>query len=151
MRIDEQWECWTLCAIKMKARTGGEKGRYLWPRLVQKIAESKSSHICVELERKSNGGKYIYILVYIYYLYCVNRHFWGTPTYCIFISIYVCTIFDFDYAWTCPETRQTRYLVFKSWNVTTSKEHLPHRTPTHTRSAARISIASVEELWITQV
>ena len=25
MKIDEQWECWTLCAIKMKARTGGKR------------------------------------------------------------------------------------------------------------------------------
>ena len=44
MKIDEQWECWTLCAIKMKARTGGEKGRHLWPRLVQKIAEGETSY-----------------------------------------------------------------------------------------------------------
>ena len=29
---------------KMKARTGGEKGRHLLPRLVQKIAEGKTSH-----------------------------------------------------------------------------------------------------------
>ena len=28
----------------MKARTGGEKGRHLWPRLVQKIAEGKTSY-----------------------------------------------------------------------------------------------------------
>ena len=26
MKIDEQWECGTLCAIKGKVRTGGEKG-----------------------------------------------------------------------------------------------------------------------------
>ena len=36
MKIDEQWECRTLCAIRIKARTGGKKGRHLWPRLVQK-------------------------------------------------------------------------------------------------------------------
>ena len=29
---------------KLKARTGGEKGRHLWPRLVQKIAEGKTSY-----------------------------------------------------------------------------------------------------------
>ena len=29
MKTDEQWGCWTLCAIKQKARTGGEKGRHL--------------------------------------------------------------------------------------------------------------------------
>ena len=40
MKIDEQWEWWTLCAIKMKARSGG-KGRHLWPRLVQKMTEGK--------------------------------------------------------------------------------------------------------------
>ena len=28
----------------MKARTGGEKGRHLWPRLVQKVAEGKTSY-----------------------------------------------------------------------------------------------------------
>ena len=28
--------------MKMKALTGGEKGRHLWPRLVQKIAEGKA-------------------------------------------------------------------------------------------------------------
>ena len=28
---------------KIKARTGGEKGRQLWPRLVQKIAEGNTS------------------------------------------------------------------------------------------------------------
>ena len=39
MKIDEQWGCWTLCAIKIKARTGGEKERHLWPRLVQLVAE----------------------------------------------------------------------------------------------------------------
>ena len=27
---------------KKKARTGGEKGRHLWPRFVQKIAEGKT-------------------------------------------------------------------------------------------------------------
>ena len=44
MKIDQQWECWTLCATKMKARTGGAKGRHLWPRLVHKIAEGKTSY-----------------------------------------------------------------------------------------------------------
>ena len=44
MKIDEQWECWTLCAIKMTARNGGEKGRHLWPRLVQNIVEGKTSY-----------------------------------------------------------------------------------------------------------
>ena len=44
MKIDEQWEWWTLCAIKMKARTGGEKGWHLLPRLVQKTAEVKTSY-----------------------------------------------------------------------------------------------------------
>ena len=33
-----------LCAIQMKERTGGEKGRHLWPRLVEKIAEGKTSY-----------------------------------------------------------------------------------------------------------
>ena len=28
----------------MKARTGGGKGRHLWPRLVQKVAEGKTSY-----------------------------------------------------------------------------------------------------------
>ena len=44
MKINEQWECWTLivCVIKMKARTAGENGRHLWTRLVQKIAECKN-------------------------------------------------------------------------------------------------------------
>ena len=41
-KIDEQWDCWTLCAIKTEGKNrGGEKGRHLWPRLVQKL-ESKS-------------------------------------------------------------------------------------------------------------
>ena len=25
-QIDEPWDCWTLCAINIEARTGGEKG-----------------------------------------------------------------------------------------------------------------------------
>ena len=59
MKIDEQWECWTLCATKINARTGREKGRHLWPRLVQKIAEGETSYelghflcnrICSQLE-----------------------------------------------------------------------------------------------------
>ena len=59
MKIDEQWECWTLCAIKMRARNGGKKGRHLWPRLVQKIAEGKTSQ---ELSWKLKVmAKYIYI------------------------------------------------------------------------------------------
>ena len=46
MKIDEQWECWTLCAIKTAVGTyrGGEKGRHLWPRLVQTVAEGKTSY-----------------------------------------------------------------------------------------------------------
>ena len=42
-KIDEPWECWTLCAIKIEG-TGGGKGRHLWPRIVQKIAEGKTSY-----------------------------------------------------------------------------------------------------------
>lgn len=33
IKIDEYSECWTLCAIKMKAGTGAGKGRHLWPHL----------------------------------------------------------------------------------------------------------------------
>ena len=40
----------------MKARTGGEKGRHLRPRLVQKIAEGKNLRR-VELESKSDDEK----------------------------------------------------------------------------------------------
>ena len=40
----------------MKARTGGEKGRHLRPRLVQKIAEGKTSYE-FRLESKSNDTK----------------------------------------------------------------------------------------------
>ena len=45
---------------KMKARTGGENGPHLWPRLVQKIAEGKTSH---ELSWK------VKLMIYIYYVY----------------------------------------------------------------------------------
>ena len=45
MQIDKhrQWECRTLCAIKMKASPGRGKKRHVWPRLVQEAAESKTS------------------------------------------------------------------------------------------------------------
>ena len=56
MEIDEQWECWTLCVIKMKARAGEENGRHLWTRLVQKIAERKNL-LRVELENNSDDLK----------------------------------------------------------------------------------------------
>ena len=39
----------------IKARTGGGKGRHLWPRLVQKIAEGKTSYALPgRLESKSD-------------------------------------------------------------------------------------------------
>ena len=45
----------TVCATKkIKARTGGEKGLHLWPRLVQKIAEGKTSYELFRLESKSD-------------------------------------------------------------------------------------------------
>ena len=58
MKINEQWECWTLivCVIKMKARTAGENGRHLWTRLVQKIAECENV-VRVELENNSDDLK----------------------------------------------------------------------------------------------
>ena len=31
IKIDEQWDCGTLCAAKMKERTDGEKGGHLLP------------------------------------------------------------------------------------------------------------------------
>ena len=60
MEIDEQWECWTLSAIKMKLRTGG-KGLHLWPRLVQKIAEGKTYELSWKVKvmkkrRKKRGN-----------------------------------------------------------------------------------------------
>ena len=42
MKIGEQFECWILQVIKMKAPTGGGKGRHLWPRLAEKIAEAQT-------------------------------------------------------------------------------------------------------------
>ena len=45
MKIDEQWECCTLCAIKVEGTyRGGEKGRHLRRQLVEKIAEGKTSY-----------------------------------------------------------------------------------------------------------
>ena len=49
MKIDEQWWEYNIYAEpyarqKMMARTVGEKGRHLRPRLVQKIAEGKTSY-----------------------------------------------------------------------------------------------------------
>ena len=38
---------------KLKARTGGKKGRHLWPRLVQKKLES----ICVKKKKKLGEKK----------------------------------------------------------------------------------------------
>ena len=58
MKVYEQWECWTLCAIKMKARTGGEEVWHLWPRLPQTIDEGKTSDelswkVKVRIEKKN--------------------------------------------------------------------------------------------------
>lgn len=39
-----QWQCFTQYAVKMKARTEGEKGRYKWRRLVDKVATGKTSY-----------------------------------------------------------------------------------------------------------
>ena len=44
MKIEEQWKCWTLCAKKNKTRTGGEKGRHLWPPLVQKVVDGIAAY-----------------------------------------------------------------------------------------------------------
>ena len=47
MKIDEQWECWTLCPRKIEGTYRGREGTTaaeLWPRLVQKIAEGKTSY-----------------------------------------------------------------------------------------------------------
>ena len=43
----------------LKARTGGEKGRHLWPRVVQKIPEGKTSY---ELSWKLN-------VIYLFFLF----------------------------------------------------------------------------------
>ena len=57
MKIDEQWECWTLCSMKLTARARGENGRHLWPRLVQqKIADGKTSYD-LSLKVKAIGRK----------------------------------------------------------------------------------------------
>ena len=43
MKIDQQWKCWTLCAIKIEGTYRGEKGLQLRPQLVQKLeSESKT-------------------------------------------------------------------------------------------------------------
>ena len=71
--MDEQWECWTLCAIEIKARTGGGKGRHLWPRLVQKIAEGKTYELLrVELESKSNGKKVSHDIIFPRHQICLR-------------------------------------------------------------------------------
>ena len=48
MKIDEHWECWTLkCDIKNKGACRAVEGAtptYLWPRLVQKIADGETSY-----------------------------------------------------------------------------------------------------------
>ena len=50
---------------KVKACTGGERGRHLSPRLVQKIAQGKTSY---ELGWKVKVMIKIYIYIYILYL-----------------------------------------------------------------------------------
>ena len=51
----EERQCSALCAIKMKASIGGEKGRHMLPRLVQNVAEGRT--LRVELESKSDDTK----------------------------------------------------------------------------------------------
>ena len=51
-KIDEQWDCRTLCAIKIEGKNrGGEGTTPVWPRLVQKL-ERKS----VRKKKKKNEG-----------------------------------------------------------------------------------------------
>ena len=53
---------------KKKARTGGESGRHLWPRFVQKISEGKTFNELgweVKVFLLKNKIKYIYIVVLI--------------------------------------------------------------------------------------
>ena len=58
-KIDEQWDCWTLCTIKIEGKTGGETGRHLWPRHVQKPEGKK-----VWEEKKKHTQENIWILVF---------------------------------------------------------------------------------------
>ena len=61
MKIDEQWECWTVYLVRNKNWRhvpGGRKGRHVWPRLVQKIAEGKAScELSWEVKGISSGRR----------------------------------------------------------------------------------------------
>ena len=57
---------------KTKARAGGEKGRHLWPRLVQKIAEGKTYYelkVKVMTKKKNGDMCNTVVLSYGFYVY----------------------------------------------------------------------------------
>ena len=84
MKIDEQLECWTLCAIKWRHVPGGRKDdiRDLWPRLVQKVAEGNTSHelswkieVMIKKKKTKTQNKATRYCIYYVRTYCFLFHF----------------------------------------------------------------------------
>ena len=79
MHIDGPWECWTPLHDNMRTRTRGEKGRHLWPRLVQTIE--------LRVKPLTNwAGKYEVMITNQTRLECRDRSSCSTPPYFFSVS-----------------------------------------------------------------